>query len=221
MPTRHPPDAPSSIGQPLADYLRKLGLWAFQGFAGKVDRDSAEPGLLLQSPGGAVFSLGVDDQGRITSTPIILASGKPGTPSLTFGQVTLSGMRQVLNVGGTTSTSLVMMGLGFVLSSQVATRLWATINGTVTNDMNNGQTLIQLYTGIGASAPANGAPASGQPIGLPQAFEAATGGGFAPFSLTGTLTVTPLQPYWIDIAMRVTSGMGSISNITATAMGLP
>jgi len=218
-----PPELPSmpDVSATLTNYLRTFSLWCRQGFAAKLNANSALPKVLLLSPSGKVFSIAVGDDGRLTSTPIALASGDPGTP-VTFAPVTASAMLQAAAPAGTTSATYVMMGLGHVLSSQVASRLWVSIDGRIANNTNGRETDVVVCCGIG-TPPANGAPQVGTIVSQPAAFVATTGGGaFAPFSLTATVSgITPQTSYWFDLAVKVTGGTGNVSDIDACAMGLP
>jgi hypothetical protein len=81
MATQRPPDVPPAIPQPMADYLRRLGLWAFQEIDKKISRDEGEPHVMLfpsdQKPPKAVFAVTVDSAGTLTTAPAPLGSGKP------------------------------------------------------------------------------------------------------------------------------------------------
>jgi hypothetical protein len=81
MATTRPPDVPPSVPQPMADYLRRLGLWAFQEIDKKISRDEGEPHVMLypsdQKPPKAVFSITVDSAGTIAVNPVTLGTGKP------------------------------------------------------------------------------------------------------------------------------------------------
>jgi hypothetical protein len=219
-----PPDLPSmpDVSSTLTNYLRTFSLWCRQGFAAKLNANSALPGILMQSPGGKVFKITVNDSGALQSTPIALASGDPGTSVLTFAPITASAMLEAAAPAGTTSTTYVMMGLGHVLSSEVASRLWVSIDGRIANNTNGRETDVVICCGTG-TPPVNGAAQVGTIITQPAAFVATTGGGaFAPFSLTATVSgITPQITYWFDLAVKVTGGTGNVSNIDACAMGLP
>jgi hypothetical protein len=169
-----------------------------------------------------VFVIRVNTAGAISSTPMALASGAALTPTITFAAVTASAMLQAAAPAGTTSTTYVMMGLGHVLSSQVASRLWVSIDGRIANNTNGRETDVVVCCGIG-TPPVNGAAQVGTIITQPAAFVATTGGGaFAPFSLTATVSgITPQMNYWFDLAVKVTGGTGNVSDIDACAMGLP
>jgi hypothetical protein len=219
-----PPDLPNmpDVSTTLTGYLRNFALWCRHGFADKLSGSQALPKVLLQSPGGKVFNIAVSDNGQLTSTPVALASGDLGTPVLTFAPITSSGMQQAAAPAGTTSTTYVMMGLGHVLANQVASRVWVTIDGRIANNTNGRETDVVVCCGIG-TPPVNGAPQAGTIVSQPAAFVSTTGGGaFAPFSLTATVSgITPQTNYWFDLAVKVTGGTGSVSNIDACVMGLP
>jgi hypothetical protein len=86
MPTAQPPEMPAipTVPPALMDYIKRLRTWAYTALSQKADLRSASVSVLLQSPAGKVFSIAVDDTGKLTSTPVTLASGAPGAPVLTF-----------------------------------------------------------------------------------------------------------------------------------------
>jgi hypothetical protein len=81
MPTSRAPDVPPSVPQPIADYLRRLSLWAYQEIDKKISRDEGEPHVLLypsdQKPPKAVFAVTVNSAGTIAATSAPLGTGKP------------------------------------------------------------------------------------------------------------------------------------------------
>ncbi len=82
-----PPDMPAmaDVNNVLTNYLRTFALWCRNGFASKVDVDSAVPGLLLSAfnaPAGnnpPVYLLQVGPGGNLYTTPVALGSGDLGT----------------------------------------------------------------------------------------------------------------------------------------------
>lgn len=81
MPTTAPPDVPPNTPQPIADYLRRFGTWAYQQIDSKIPQQSAAPFVLLtpsdQKTPTTVFKLTVDSSGALTVTQVSLGSGKP------------------------------------------------------------------------------------------------------------------------------------------------
>ena len=141
---------------------------------------------------------------------------------IVFAPVTVSGMKTAPLVLGLKSQTYQMVGLGLTLTSVIATRLWTTINGRLSNDQNNAETNVVLCYGTGPP-PENGDPQTGTILSSPASFVATSGGGsFLPFSLTATVaSVTPKTTYWFDLALKVTAGTGTVDNVDASAMGLP
>ena len=77
-----PPELAGVQGDPLLiNYLRGFSLWAKNSFAGKLDKRTALPGILLQAsdpPAGTtpkVYILQVNTAGALTVTPVPIASG--------------------------------------------------------------------------------------------------------------------------------------------------
>ena len=81
-----PPDLPhdSSITTQLSNYLRTFSLWCRDGFAAKLDRQTALPGIMLQAydaPAGTtpkVFIVRVNTAGTLSVTPVSLGGGQAG-----------------------------------------------------------------------------------------------------------------------------------------------
>lgn len=139
-----------------------------------------------------------------------------------FAPVTVSGMKQAAVVQGISSSTYVMVGLALTLTSIIATRVWTTFNGRLSNDTNGRETEVVICYGTGPP-PANGDPQTGTVITQPASFVATSGGGsFLPFSLTATFSgIEPGTEYWFDLAMKVTGGIGTVDSVDASAMGLP
>jgi hypothetical protein len=133
---------------------------------------------------------------------------------------TAAGQVNVASPAGTASTSWVMMGLGLVFTA-VLPRAIAVIDGQITNSINNGETDAQLMYGLAITPPSNGAlpPSGAVVIGSPIRFKAASGGGsFTPFSQSGLITgLSPGQHVWIDLALQVVTGIGTVTDISLLA----
>lgn len=81
MPTRPPPDPPPTVDQPLADYLRRLSLWAMQEIDKKIGKTEPTQQVLLtpitQKTPTVVWALVVNDAGAIAVQRVPFGSGKP------------------------------------------------------------------------------------------------------------------------------------------------
>ena len=82
-----PPDLPNvpNIQPELAEFLRRLTMWASKQFTYKVPIDTAIDGVLLQSydvlpANSKVYKLQVTDDGTATLAPMALGSTKVGDP---------------------------------------------------------------------------------------------------------------------------------------------
>lgn len=127
------------------------------------------------------------------------------------------------NPTGTTSTSVVAMGLG--ASCNIApvykTSIFFSISGVITNNTTSDGAYGSVYVGTG-SAPSNAGSLSGSTqLNTNMGVLAVTGGGISiPFTWQGTLTGLTLgTTYWFDAGLRaVTGGTASINSVTCTAM---
>lgn len=80
-----PPPLPNmpDVGPALTSWLQSFSLWCRHGFASKVDRQSAAPGILLQANDAAagtvpkVYLLQVNSAGTISAVAQPLGSGRP------------------------------------------------------------------------------------------------------------------------------------------------
>jgi hypothetical protein len=80
-----PPDLPNLPGAPaaLTNYLTRFSLWCRNGFAAKVDKQTAAAGILLQAydaPSGtapAVWLVRVNTAGVVSTVAQPLGSGLP------------------------------------------------------------------------------------------------------------------------------------------------
>ena len=222
MPVAAPPDGPTEVPSGAAPYLRRLRTWAYTELQRALLKSEAAAFVLLQSPSGAVFQITVGDDGRLVSTPIVLATGRPGSPALTFAPVTRNGMISAASPAGTTSATYVMMGLALPLQAAAASNAMLIIAGVIANTVNNAQTDCALFFGTG-TPPTNGVapPAGSVQIGQPTSFKSSSGsGGLTPFSLTGIIPITPGQTSWVDLALEASAGTASVSQIDAIGVGL-
>jgi len=122
---------------------------------------------------------------------------------------------------GTTSTSAVMMGLGGtckitpVYSSRVEIRFQGSLANTTSTQ------LVSLGARFGTgTAPSNGAAASGTTVGSVVTGWVAANNGQLPFGGVGGIItgLTPGTAYWFDLTALVSSGTGSLANISFSAM---
>lgn len=81
MPTRPPPEIPSTIDQQTAQYLRSLSLWAYQQIDSKIPKDEATPNLILAAYDTKlnphVFRIQVTNSGTLQANPVVFGEGKP------------------------------------------------------------------------------------------------------------------------------------------------
>jgi hypothetical protein len=72
---------PPSVPQDVADYVRRLSLWAYQEIDKKISKDEGTAQVLLfpsdQKPPKAVFAVTVNSAGTIAATSAPLGTGKP------------------------------------------------------------------------------------------------------------------------------------------------
>ena len=133
-----------------------------------------------------------------------------------------SGIFTPINITGTSSTTPVMMGIGstVTITPTKSGVVIATVMGNIQNNTaSDGASIILRYnTG---SAPANGAAATGNSVGVAVNFNNGGSASFvAPFNLTALLkppTLSVGSTYWIDVALgAITGGTASISNVTVS-----
>lgn len=81
MPTQRPPDVPSNVPQPVADYLRRLATWAYQEIDAKIPKDEATAHLILAAydvkANPKVFRIEVTNSGALQANDVPLGGGKP------------------------------------------------------------------------------------------------------------------------------------------------
>ena len=126
------------------------------------------------------------------------------------------------NPTNTNSTVYLMMGLAGVLMPNRNGKILVTVDGQIQNSSQSQSTNTVICVGTG-TPPVNGAAqatSGGTMIGAPASFEASSNSApFAPFSLTVLLeNVIAQTTYWIDLAVRVTGGVGTVSDINMTAV---
>jgi len=80
-----PPELPNlpGVSSALSNYLTRFSLWCRNGFAAKMDVNTAQPGVLMQAydaPAGttpAVWLVRVNTAGVVSTVAMPLGSGKP------------------------------------------------------------------------------------------------------------------------------------------------
>ena len=127
------------------------------------------------------------------------------------------------NPAATSSTSLVMAGLGSSLTVTPAKtgNVMFVIQGQISQANDSYSCIIGLRYGTGV-APVNGAAATGNVVTAPLGVYASTSSSYAlPFNLSGVVAGLALSTsYWFDLVFY-TNGAGgscSVANITGSAM---
>ena len=122
---------------------------------------------------------------------------------------------------GTTSTTLVMMGLAGSIQLQGSGRILLMLSGECGSGTTANGTGVQLSYGTG-TAPTNGAALTGTQVGGLPIFTSLTGvlrNNFALQAIVSGLTVG--TTYWLDAAVKaVTAGTSTITNLSLTAIEL-
>lgn len=133
---------------------------------------------------------------------------------------------------GTTSSTLVMMGVGVVIVPQSTGRIIVWASGTIGNSTTGDGFAYNIYEGAGTSVPTNGAAVSGNPICtlqtvtsvvtsnlvLPFAL-AGSAQGFAFTKIDGTDKTLAGTAYWFDLALEaVTGGTATMTGVSFTVM---
>lgn len=114
---------------------------------------------------------------------------------------------------GTTSATLVMMGLGssFTVTPVNSTRLKIEIPGTLSLTSSGATLTAKIFFGTG-TAPVNGAAFTGTQIGGGIQWTSPSVGASTSFSNGGLITGLTLgTTYWFDIALSTSAGTASIS----------
>lgn len=125
------------------------------------------------------------------------------------------------NPTGTTSTTLVMMGLAESFTPVFSTRMEISICGNIAQSTTADGAGVQLSYGTG-TAPANAAAVTGTQVGSLTTMTFLTGVLLVPFSLTAIVTgLTAGTAYWVDLALKaVTGGTASVTNLSVSVCEL-
>jgi hypothetical protein len=172
----------------------------------------AGPGSLYLRSSGVLY---INTNTKASPTWSVI--GSTGTASLPAILGTVTTAAPTL----TTSATYVMMGLGGTASITpvLAGRIKLVINGNIV--ATNGQSATaQLSYGTG-TAPVNGAAVTGTQIGSQIVQTALTGYLSTPFSLTAVISgLTVGTAYWLDLALKSSSGNVSVTTVGVSAMEL-
>jgi hypothetical protein len=182
------------------------------------------------APASGTFSTGdfcVDLTGKIW---LCTAGGTPGTwVSLAPAPALASSVSwKPADPTGTTSTTLVMMGLGAtcVFTPAVTGKVLATFSGVwIAAGTAEGGNLLGKY-GTG-TAPLNGVGVTGTSWGAgndsSMSIKAASGSAGIPYSFTQLLTLTARVTYWFDLATATSNSAGTaeVLNACGTFVELP
>lgn len=123
------------------------------------------------------------------------------------------------NPNSTSSTTVVMMGLGVKITPRSSGRILVIVTGMAGNGTIGSGCNSQVRYGTG-TAPANGAALTGSTSGQEKAFVASTAAGQQGFSLSTIITGLIVgTEYWIDVGLKaVTSGTASIAGIDVVSL---
>lgn len=135
---------------------------------------------------------------------------------MSFGGATAQS--QPADPTGTTSTTMVMMGLAGAITPTSSGRVYFQISGDVAQSTTADGAKWQLSYGTG-SAPANAAALAGTQVGSNPTMTFLTGLLKVPFCSQAIITgLTPGTAYWLDIALAaVTGGTATMTNLSLTA----
>jgi hypothetical protein len=124
------------------------------------------------------------------------------------------------NPSGTSSSTLVMMGLGATCSitPNNSGRLYIQFLGIVFNSVLGDTTRVQAYFGTG-TAPTNPNAVTGTSIGPLLPIASAVASQSTSFSAGGIVTgLTPGTAYWMDLALDTNAGSGTVQVVFCNAM---
>lgn len=123
------------------------------------------------------------------------------------------------NPVGTTSSTLVMMGLASGLSNtfsvQTSSNVLITVCGEVANSTGtHGATVSLRYDN--STAPAHGSTVTGNEIGV-QTVSNVNAAAKIPFSIIGLVQLDPGSTYWIDVALSANGGgTATVTDVSTT-----
>jgi hypothetical protein len=130
---------------------------------------------------------------------------------------------------GTTSTTGVMCGLGTatygstVITPARSGKIFASMQGSLSNSVAGGRTIISLKYGTG-TPPVNGAAPTGTSIGGSTNFHPYAANIYGPFAVSAIITGLTLGvPIWVDLMQQsyTGGGTGTVAGVTACAYELP
>jgi hypothetical protein len=123
-----------------------------------------------------------------------------------------------LNPAGTTSTTIIMAGIGLQITPVNTGTVEIWVVGNVRNNVAGSGATMQLRYGTG-TPPANGAAVAGTALGTGTQSVPVGGASTVPFTLLATLSgLTRGTQYWIDVSFRaLTSGTATMQQIDMRA----
>lgn len=164
-----------------------------------------------------------------TATSSTLGVVKPDNTTITISAGIISAAGGAVNSyqltpanpTGTSSATLIMMGLLGAFTPVGSGKVRITITGSAAQSSTTGTIGISPKYGTG-TAPINGAANTGTLIGAVGDFNpSAQGGNYFPFTVQGIVTLTPSTAYWIDVALSNSNALtSSIRNVCITAYEL-
>jgi hypothetical protein len=185
---------------------------------------SATPGhaALFGSVPNTIIDAGAVGPGTVTS--VTCGTGLSGGTIIGAGTCALPLNSATIQSGpfnptGTTSTTLVMEGLGSTchLTPTYSSRIFVQFTGVVFNATATDSTRVQAYFGTG-TAPAVAAPVTGTSIGGLLPILSATANQSLSFTAGGLVTgLTPGTAYWLDLALDVNAGTGTAQTVFCSA----
>ena len=176
--------------------------------------------IQITSTSGGQIALSGATSGSTLLQPQAVASGTVTIPAGTAGLLTNADNVFNGNGGnptGTTSTTLVMGGIGSACSITMknSTRMLIVLTALLTNSTANDGVLFQIRFGTG-TAPTNGTAVTGTGVGSNSFM--VNNGNTANLSVSGTSTgiatgLTIGTTYWVDFAMEaLTGGTATVNN---------
>jgi hypothetical protein len=123
------------------------------------------------------------------------------------------------NPAGTSSTTIVMMGVGStcVFTPKYSTRAFVHIDGSAAGSTLSSIIGIQVRYASGG-APANGAAFAGSAIGTTTSVTTTLANAQEFFFSGGAVTgLSPGTAYWFDVGLNVSAGTASVTNLSCGA----
>jgi hypothetical protein len=201
------------------------------------NKDFASATTTISDVSASSKAVKFSSSGATAATVLTLANAQATSQTLSFPVIrqaeTIAVKPQVvttlstpLNPTGTSSATVVMMGLSnlnsaLIITPQVTGRVLVQINGVIAQSTTADGAIFDIRMGTG-TAPANGAAPSGTVYGGQMSMTFLTGVLKVPFSITALVTgLTVGTAYWIDIDLaRVTGGTATMTQVCVSAFEL-